>query len=484
MSLFNPTQLAALFGDYRVGGAGALSDGRWLVRAQTARAAISKLLYANVPESLTVRAAPKAQYEVTRKFDGEFNLIVVQGDEVCSITPGGTVRTGYPALIELAERIRALGATRAVLLAELYAADPQRERVAAVIGASRRPASSAEVERLRLAVFDVLDWDGKAIEKLSEARVQLDRLGEGERFLGITALKAESHLEILAIYRDLVERHGAEGIVYRSEDGPSGKLKPVATLDVAVLGFTESAEPERAGLLHDLIVGLIRHDGHPQVLTHVGGGFSDADRASLLTQLRQRVVPSDWAETNDDQVAYEMIAPGLVAEIAVTDLISETSRGQPVLRMVLEYSSGSYRPLRRMPLVTAVFPRFLRLRHDKAATHGDSGTAQLERLIPIDGLGDAANAERLPESELLERIVFAKLDKEMEIVGVRKIVAWKTNKESSGQFPAFAVLGVDYSDGRAEPLKRDLYPAVNLEGVNEIVARLRGEYQKKGWTER
>ena len=44
----------------------------------------------------------------------------------------------------------------------------------------------------------------------------------------------------------------------------------------------------------------------------VGGGFSDELRASLLQQLAERAVESDYLEVNSDQVGYPMIEPGLV----------------------------------------------------------------------------------------------------------------------------------------------------------------------------
>ena len=44
----------------------------------------------------------------------------------------------------------------------------------------------------------------------------------------------------------------------------------------------------------------------------VGGGFSDELRASLLQQLAERAVESDYLEVNSDQVGYPIIEPGLV----------------------------------------------------------------------------------------------------------------------------------------------------------------------------
>ena len=56
----------------------------------------------------------------------------------------------------------------------------------------------------------------------------------------------ESRKDIAALYKEIVEDGGQEGIVVRSHNGPTYKIKPLITLDAVILGFAEGkgAEPE------------------------------------------------------------------------------------------------------------------------------------------------------------------------------------------------------------------------------------------------
>src|SRR5262249_1815843 len=122
-------------------------------------------------------------------------------------------------------------------------------------------------------------------------------------------------------------RKGAEGAVVRSDAAGMFKIKPRHTLDAVVIGFTEGVD-DRQGLLHDLLLALMRPEGTFQILGRVGGGFSEPDRRHFLSDLKDRVVGSDYAEVND-QVAYQMVRPEWVVEISVLDLITNTTRGAP-----------------------------------------------------------------------------------------------------------------------------------------------------------
>ena len=60
-----------------------------------------------------------------------------------------------------------------------------------------------------------------------------------------------------------------------------------------------------------------RADGSLHVLGHVGTGFSDEERRSLLSDCNDRLVASDYSEPSDHHVAYQMVRPELVVEIRI-----------------------------------------------------------------------------------------------------------------------------------------------------------------------
>jgi hypothetical protein len=100
-----------------------------------------------------------------------------------------------------------------------------------------------------------------------------------------------------------------------------------------------------AGLRHAIplngsaCLAVMRADGCLHVLGHVGGGFSNDDRRAFLTDLKDDIVKSDYVEVND-QVAYHMVRPESVIEISVLDLIAQTTRNQPINKMVLNWNSA------------------------------------------------------------------------------------------------------------------------------------------------
>jgi hypothetical protein len=154
-----------------------------------------------------------------------------------------------------------------------------------------------------------------------------------------------------------------------------------------VLGFTEALD-ERKGLLHDVLIGLVRADGTYHLLGRVGGGFSDDDRRAFLADLTDLVVESQYNEVNSDHVAYRMVRPEWVIELSCLDLVAATTRGSPIDRMVLQWDpsdAGRWGVVRRLPLVSVIGPSFLRRRSDKQPSAAHTGLDQITRIVPVPG---------------------------------------------------------------------------------------------------
>jgi len=65
---------------------------------------------------------------------------------------------------------------------------------------------------------------------------------------------------------------------------------------------------------------------------------------------------------------------------------------------------------------------------------------------------------------------------------VRKLVVWKTNKETEDpMYPAFVVHWTDYSPGRKDPLKRTVRLAPDKGLALEIADDLINSEIKRGW---
>jgi hypothetical protein len=75
--------------------------------------------------------------------------------------------------------------------------------------------------------------------------------------------------------------------------------------------------------------------------------------------------------------------------------------------------------------------------------------------------------------------VYVKESKGMKMV--RKFMVWKTNKEASGEYPAYVYHYTDFSAGRAEMLNKEIKVSDSKKQIEEIFAAEVLENVKKGW---
>ena len=64
---------------------------------------------------------------------------------------------------------------------------------------------------------------------------------------------------------------------------------------------------------------------------------------------------------------------------------------------------------------------------------------------------------------------------------VRKFVIWKTNKEATGEYPAYVYHYTDFSPSRREMLKKEIKVSNSKKQIEEIFAAELAENVKKGW---
>jgi hypothetical protein len=482
--LIDKSRIEIKLGDYGVAQATAVGDPAIHPRVQDYRRQSSARMMPLDRDEIRQRI-PTADYHVSRKVDGEFTVLVYRDGKAFSINPGGTVRVGLPWLDEAASLLSKAGVKEAMIAGELYVAvDDRRPRVHDVTKVARQPQSSDDLGRLRFAVFDIISLDHNAPGgTFAEVWQRITKIfGGGTRVHPVEAKAATSADDIAKIFHEWVDEQGAEGLVVRSDTAGLFKIKPRHTLDAAVIGFTESVD-ERQGMLHDLLLAVMRDDGTLHVLSRVGGGFSDEQRRELLSDLKDMAVESEYAEVNRDHVAYQMVEPSWVVEISCLDLISQTTRGGPVNRMVLDYQGnghGKYNVVSRLPLAAVISPQFLRRREDKRPAKQDIRIEQISDIVDVPLADRDARQMTLPVSEVLRREVYTK-----ELKGetmVRKFLLWKTNKELDAEhFPAYVLHYTDFSPNRKDPLARDIRVSSSLEQIQKLWDGLKEENIKKGW---
>jgi hypothetical protein len=474
MTLLDPTRLDPRLGAYAVGPAAALSDPLLWPRVQEVKRLLGSRMTAIAREELRARV-PAGEMHVSRKVDGEFTVLVVDGDAAFTLNPGGTVRAGLACIEEARALLRG---QRVLLVGELYLFDPaRRTHVHDVTGVLNRPAGVAELDRVRFAAFDLLEPHHAGYDATWKALTAL--LAGGTRVHPVEGAFTKKLEDVEAAFRAWVENEGSEGIVVRSDAAGLFKVKNRRTLDVVVVGFSEGID-DRKGLVHDLLIALMRADGTFHVLGRVGGGFTEDERRSLVAELGPLAAPSDYTEVNPDHLAYQMLRPERVIEISFVDLLTQTTRGGPIERMVLSWDGGRYSVVRRLPLAALIGPTFVRRRDDKRITPTDLRLGQIADLVEVPLADRDARSMMLPASELVRREVWTKVMRGQTMV--RKLLLWKTNKDrDSEDHPAYVLYHTDFSPNREEPLQREVRIGRTLEEMERHWQAFEKEKILKGW---
>ncbi len=466
--------------DYCIGKAADLADSSLHLKSQEYKRRVSGSTRAVSSEDAF--KIPKARgYFVSKKYDGEFALLFFDGEKLISVNPGATVRVGLPCLEEAEAALKKANVKNCIFAGEYYIREgaTKGHPVQQVVGILRKPESKKELEKIGLAVFDAIQSNGEPVTAVAKVFELLNKwFGKSKKVHPVNHRKVDTTDKILEAFTEWVIGDEAEGLVVRHDSAGLFKIKTRHNIDVAIIGFSEGTD-DRKGMLHDLLVAVIRDDGTFHEFTRVGGGFTDEDRREFVKTLRKRVVPSEYVAVNNDYVAYEMIKPGPVIEISCLDLIVERARGGPVNRMVLEWDGKRYKALSRLPLVSVISPQYISLRDDKEAVVDDVNIRQVNDLVKVPEVTKSAHIDQAEPSELIERQVYTKTMKGNKMV--RKLLLWKTNKEDSSEFPAYVVYLTDFSPNRQNPLERDIKIASTEKDARKLYEALAAKNFIGGW---
>jgi len=237
------------------------------------------------------------------KYDGELSYLLRREDVCYTVNKWGRCRTDYP-VTESAKDI----VDDYVFVGELY-----------VLGGNLYEflRSRKDVERLRLAVFDVV-MDKPYHERWELLKRIFPESWAGEELVHVVEGKlVKTRLELEKFFSESVRR-GFEGIVCRSpesryEESPF-KLKRVRTADVVVLGIAKDSKRFKTekGMVGSLLCGCLHQDKFVTV-GRVGSGFSNRERKALYESLME-------FKTGEDE-RYIYVKPALVIEVVYQDII-------------------------------------------------------------------------------------------------------------------------------------------------------------------
>lgn len=423
-------------------------------------------------EEITSKIMEAESFAVSTKHDGHFYLLSFDGTKATLTNHGGRVITDLPLLNEASALLKDKCKT-VVLAGELYLYKKDG-RTRSFDMTAALDDKSADIY---FAAFDLLTLDGEQVSlnlKLLDEKLNAVLSG-GKSLHAIKNSIVESRKDIAALYKSIVEDGGHEGIVVRSHNGPTYKIKPLISLDAVILGYSEG-QGSRAGMLKEVLVGLCVAKDEYLLLTKVGNGYSEDERIKLLKDLEKKKVDSRYIEVSGSNVAFTMVAPNQVVEFSCLDVFGENSKGG-ISKMCLSYKDGTYTATGKQPMASVISPVFIKMRTDKNPDMEDAGLSQITKIISLDK--DAAKKLDLKKSEILLREVYVKKSKGMKMV--RKFMVWKTNKEATGEYPAYVYHYTDFSAGRSEMLKKEIKVSDSKKQIEEIFAAEVLENVKKGW---
>jgi ATP-dependent DNA ligase len=409
---------------------------------------------------------------VSPKLDGEL-WYLLHDESWMLIAPNGRTIKGDIEILNDAKSLEL--DTSTIYAGELHIESETRTRIGDLAKALGE-GDKLDTKKLVFGVFDVVSSPNLTAAG-SAYSIRFDRIKglppQGNLFIVPTEKTTNSEL-LHSQFQKWVIENQFEGLVARSDDARTYKIKQSVDFDAAILGFTEKRIEGGEFVVRTVLVGLQIEPDTWVPVAAVGNIGDDDFRKELYQTLKPAVIHSTYRKTSESSgVMYQFVQPRLVVEIKALDLQSEDASGQKIKDPKLGLKDGTWRVIGWTNSVAVHNPKLMRLRPDKSVSIDDVGWDQLTRILPIE---TSSSAGASGKSEVIIRRVWTKDD------SVRKLVAWKTNKESVG-FSSYVVHWTDYSPGRKAPLAREVRLAPDDKTARKIADDMIAENIKKGWAE-
>ncbi len=427
------------------------------------------------PRQIEDKAMGKEFY-LTRKYDGEFNILLFDGENSYIMNPGGKVRGSLPFLEEATRLLKASGTQSAVFACEVCMKETEgRTRVFNVLQAWAEPKMQSD---LCLVPFDIIEINGDKGYYTTYDLLYKELAGifkDSSVVFPPRYKVVNSRKEIKELYEEWVEAENAEGIIIRSEYPFVCKLKPRHSADVVVVGYSEGIDDAK-GQIRSMLLAMMPEEGKFQIIGKTGNGFSDEMRKEILERLKPMEMPSQYIETDSNHVAFHMVRPEIILEVNFNDVIVENSTSA-VTNPILEVVDGKYKLSRITSGFSLIYPIFERFREDKAINATDLRLSQITDFAYVAPLEEKSLDG--VKSEVMQREVYKKETKGKLMV--QKFMWWKTHKEDSSKYPAYVFCYTNYSSDRKEPLNRDVRISNSEEQIKKIYETYVEGNIKKGW---
>ncbi len=415
---------------------------------------------------------PKGKLFVSKKYDGLFCCLVINGKDKKFIMPSGKE---VPADTALTKELQKLKIKEDIIIAgELYVAgtETKRERYADVHVAL----STKKDTSMCFIAFDVIQSQEENLDTYADKLTYLSKIIKNTKYLSVIQAEELEANKIEANFNKIVEQQQNEGLIIRN-DRRIYKMKRNIDLDLVVLGYTL----QEKDTVRSISLALALENNQFVHVGSVGTLGTDKQRKELFTAVAKLNCPSPYRLAASDGSLYQLVRPELVVSVIVKDIQNELSDSTPVTHMAFCMQADQLEPLHLTPSVSILNANLSEIRHDKQPTSADCGVQQIERVgffIKDIKTDVKKQISMMQESSVIEREVYTKSGKNG--TAVKKFIILETHKEKFG-YPKYLFYFLDLSESRAEPLKRDVRPFSDIKLGKKIMQDYLDKNIKKGW---
>ena len=415
------------------------------------------------------------KYFCSKKIDGQTFFLSVQEDTIQILN--SSFQDYSSNLQHIIDEVKNLKIKEKIIfVGELFDSSKERERNGDVIvGLSSKDQSS----NLALALFDIAKQDNTS-HSFSGKYEKIKKLFGDDYTKPIFAL-SQQELELSEIQKffDDCLQNDSEGIILRN-DANITKVKKQESIDAVILGYTLEVDQKT---LRSVSFGSFKNNNEIIFIGSSGNFDSSINQSDLLSQLQKLNIECDYIQIASNGTAYQFVKPEIVISVDFYDTQIEKSDQQPIKKPLFSISNDSLRCIGKNQSMSFLASTISAVRSDKEANKDQCGLSQLTRITGLDEdyFGLSLDLENLAKSEITKIQTFVKESKKGK--AIRKFMLWKTNKEQTGVFPPYVFYYLDYSEGRKDPIKRDLNPFDDEKKALNFFNLAIEENVKKGWEE-
>ena len=415
------------------------------------------------------------KYFCSRKLDGQTFFLSIQEDTIQILN--SSFQDHSANLQHIVDEVKNLKINEKIIfVGELFDSTKKRERNGDVIvGLSSKDQSS----NLALALFDIVKQENTS-HNFSIKYEKMKKLFGDDNTKPIFALPHnEFELSEIQKFFDQCLQDDGEGIILRN-DANITKVKKKESIDAVILGYTLEVDQKT---LRSVSFGSFKNNSEIIFIGSSGNFDSSINQSDLLSQLQKININCDYIQIASNGTAYQFVKPEIVISVDFYDTQIEKSDQQPIKKPIFSISKDSLRCIGKNQSMSFLASTISAVRSDKEANKDQCGLSQLTRITGLDEdyFGLSLDLENLAKSEITKIQTFVKESKKGK--AIRKFMLWKTNKEQTGVFPPYVFYYLDYSEGRKDPIKRDLNPFDDEKKALNFFNLAIEENVKKGWEE-